>query len=213
MAYIEDLQNLINGQIDTYITKVMMPESDASVLIVDEETGKKELRRRKELAALGPKVETTSLDNGTTSLVSHGEKTASDYQETNNNPYYWPNMIDRLNTPFDHLERILLQDFSDNLGIGTKANGKESNFFTNTVGMTATEVPQFSKCGFGKIEIKDKDENQLYALDGQFFLDSFTYTPFIDYSQVNEDGDNRVGVYSDQFLTEYNMGVFDGPAN
>lgn len=126
MTYIEDLQNLINGQIDTYITKVMMPESDASEL----ENG--ELRRRKELAALGPKVETTSLDNGTTSLVSHGEETASDYQETNNNPYYWPNIIDRLNTPFDHLERILLQDFSNELDIGVKdeRSHKESNYFT-----------------------------------------------------------------------------------
>ena len=125
MAYIEDLQNLINGQIDTYITKVMMPESDASDLLNGD------LRRRKELAALGPKVETTSLDNGTTSLVSHGETTASDYQETNNNPYYWPNIIDRLNTPFDHLERILLQDFSNELDIGVKDEQfKESNYFT-----------------------------------------------------------------------------------
>lgn len=31
----------------------------------------------------------------------------------NNNPLYPPNMIDRLNTPFDHIERILLQDFSN----------------------------------------------------------------------------------------------------
>ena len=30
----------------------------------------------------------------------------------NNNPEYWPNIIDRLNTPFDHIERIVLQDFS-----------------------------------------------------------------------------------------------------
>ena len=48
---------------------------------------------------------------------------------------------------------------------------------------------------------------------GGFFVDSFTYTPFVDYSQVGDEiqggGDERVGVYSDKFLTDYNTGVYD----
>lgn len=48
---------------------------------------------------------------------------------------------------------------------------------------------------------------------GGFFIDSFTYTPFVDYSQVGEGGDPRIGVYSDQFLNDYNIGKFDNPDN
>ena len=48
---------------------------------------------------------------------------------------------------------------------------------------------------------------------GGFVLDSFTYTPFVDYSQTGEgedgDYDARVGVYSDQFLNDYNSGKYD----
>ena len=33
--------------------------------------------------------------------------------QLNNNPELSTNLIDRLNTPFDHMDRILLQDFSD----------------------------------------------------------------------------------------------------
>lgn len=44
---------------------------------------------------------------------------------------------------------------------------------------------------------------------GGFFVDSFTYTPYIDYSQVGEGGDPRIGVYSDKFLTDYNTEKYD----
>ena len=44
---------------------------------------------------------------------------------------------------------------------------------------------------------------------GGFFIDSFTYTPFVDYSQVGEGGSPRIGVYSDQFLNDYNTGKYD----
>ncbi len=64
-------------------------------------------------------------------------------------------MIGRLNTPFDHIERILLQDFSDQLL-------SQTNFFSEEYGNRAF----LSK-------YRDKDT---------FFLDSFTYTPFIDHS-------------------------------
>ena len=45
---------------------------------------------------------------------------------------------------------------------------------------------------------------------GGFVLDSFTYTPFVDYSQIGEgDYDARVGVYSDTFLNDYNTKAYD----
>jgi hypothetical protein len=48
---------------------------------------------------------------------------------------------------------------------------------------------------------------------GGFFIDSFTYTPFVDYSQVGEGGDPRIGVYSDTFLNDYNIEKYDDPDN
>ena len=50
--------------------------------------------------------------------------------------------------------------------------------------------------------------NRLYG-ERDFFLDSYTYTPFIDYSQSVSGRSPRVGVYSDQFLTDYNLGRYD----
>lgn len=96
-------------------------------------------------------------------------------------------MIGRLNTPFDHIERILLQDFSDQLL-------SQTNFFSEEYGNRAF----LSK-------YRDKDT---------FFLDSFTYTPFIDHSQTeyaeDENPDiSRTGVYSDTFLNDFNCGRYN----
>lgn len=44
----------------------------------------------------------------------------------------------------------------------------------------------------------------------EYFIDSYTYSPFIDYSIS---GDNRIGVYSDEFLTKYNTLWFDDKNN
>lgn len=42
-------------------------------------------------------------------------------------------------------------------------------------------------------------------------MDSFTYTPYIDFSQVDENkGDARVGVYSDEFLNAFNTETYGG---
>ena len=57
-----------------------------------------------------PIYHSKSLDDGTTKL-----QRTSDMPESitlNNNPLYKPNMLDVLNTPFDHIERIVLQDLS-----------------------------------------------------------------------------------------------------
>ena len=72
----------------------------------DESTG-----RWKELSELGPKYSKPAKDDGTTHLTKQTPSGGS-VIPINNNPDYWPNIIDRLNTPFDHIDRILLQDLS-----------------------------------------------------------------------------------------------------
>lgn len=49
--------------------------------------------------------------------------------------------------------------------------------------------------------------------NGEFYIDSFTYTPFIDYSMDGAGGDPKVGVYSDRFLNDYNSGKFEKDYN
>lgn len=53
-----------------------------------------------------------------------------------------------------------------------------------------------------------------YRDKSRFFLDSFTYTPFIDYSQTQYGQDEReevagTGIYSDQFLNDFNCGRYE----
>lgn len=209
MDYIENLKNLVcgdgTGQIDTFIRKVMMPEDDAS----DMDNGTGRLRRWEELRSLEPTYATSSEDNGTTKLVRHGKKGEPDFTNINNNPEYWPNMIDRLNTPFDHIERILLQDLSSVLGIRQEDGVQDINYFTKLIRLYPTLSTQF-RCGFNRIDIKDSSTGyQNKTFSGEFFLDSFTYTPFIDYSQVGEGGSETAGVYSDEFLNDYNSGTYN----
>lgn len=81
-----------------------------------------------------------------------------------------------------------------------------SNYFKDSFTFTKTDSRQFTY-GFSKIELNNK------SLEGEFFVDSFTYTPFVDYSQTEYDEakryDARVGVYSDTFLNDYNTGAYD----
>lgn len=58
-----------------------------------------------------PKYKTTSLVDGTTNLYVNGSEDVSGVG-VNNNPLYPSNMLKVLNTPFDHIERIVLEDFS-----------------------------------------------------------------------------------------------------
>ena len=110
----------------------------------------------------------------------------------NNNPEYWPNIIDRLNTPFDHIERIVLQDFSDlmfsdgsNLfkdGLTFEADGKG--------GFKGFQVDAGDDwCGTTRNFKKFNDTLSIGLNEplGGFFVDSFTYTPFVDYSQVGDE--------------------------
>ena len=107
-----------------------------------------------------------------------------------NDPLHWSNMVDRLNTPFDHVDRIFLQDFTEQMNLLDDDN----NWFKTTY--------------------EHSDLFKEYRDEGKFFLDSFTYTPFIDYSQTRyEDGEDpdmaKTGIYTDTFLTDFNCGRYD----
>lgn len=129
-------------------------------------------------------------------------------------------MIDVLNTPFDHLERIVLQDFSDVMGL---SDSDGDNYFKGLFTFPASLSYDFHG-GFSGFTMNDpefpSDTNKFKPVNdkfgnkgtiGGFFIDSFTYTPFVDYSQVGEGGNPRVGVYSDQFLNDYNSGKYNDP--
>ena len=68
-------------------------------------------------------------------LQSFGPKDVSLYADGLmgvNDPLYASNMIDRMNTPFDHVERILLQDFSETMDISG-----DNNYYRNLVKFTS----------------------------------------------------------------------------
>ena len=141
-----DLVRLItgqNGQVDTFIKNVMREE--------DIENGNPPKGKNSgtyrfgRLQNLGP---TESYNNETLG-------------GRNNNPEYPANIVDRMNTPFDHVERILLQDFSD-LMFNDDTN---YNYFKS--------IYDDPNGVFGE-----------YRDASKYHLDSFTYTPFIDYSQT-----------------------------
>lgn len=159
-----------------------------------------------------PVYHSTSLDNKTTVLQ---RKNATDGRPLNNNPLYKPNMIEVLNTPFDHIERIVLQDFSATMGLPDAGN-----YFTGLFSFPEDSDGKYHG-GFSGFTMADPESvsrfevvNNKFGTEvnkdiGGFFIDSFTYTPYIDYSQVDEGGDPRVGVYSDKFLTDYNTEKYD----
>ena len=114
--YVQNLVNLIcgnGGQVDTFVKDVMRSQS------IDND------ERKQELGNLGPRYQQTKEDDGTTALVS------SNMAPVNNNPLYPPNMVDKLNTPFDHVERILLQDFSDEMFNQSENYFRDLFTFTN----------------------------------------------------------------------------------
>ena len=183
MDYVKSLTNLIcgeDGQVDKFIKRVLRQQD------IDNNV------RREELSSLDPKYSQLADSNGTTALVSSGDPTSSNFIPINNNPEYWPNMIDRMNTPFDHLDRIYLQSFANVLGTDTK-----DNYFKNL--FTFTYHPDTDKIrGITDVFMQDDDTIDYSPINSvfhsekhdavEFLLDSFTYTPFIDYSLVGEGG-------------------------
>lgn len=61
-----------------------------------------------------PRYKTPSVVDGTTNLYVNGNEDDGIVASVtvNNNPLYPSNMLKVLNTPFDHIERIVLEDFS-----------------------------------------------------------------------------------------------------
>lgn len=226
MDYVKNLVNIVCGQVDTFIKNVMRSQD------IDNSVRTSQLG---DVKIVGPKYHQTSEDNRTTRLVRvvEGGKIKNDI---NNNPLYPPNMIDRLNTPFDHIERILLQDFtkSDRSDGAQKlmdvegANYFKSLFtFTYRASNSAQTTDYKNSYGVTKISMADanyptggsttntkfpaisyKTINDKFA-SGEYFIDSFTYSPFIDYSLAGEGGDSKVGIYADDFLTDYNYGRYE----
>lgn len=212
--YISSLKNLIcgyfedntykDGQIDTFIKKVMRKE-----YWVDSARRKDEFLDLK-LPLSDPKHPSKSIDDGTTTLQWQGDNRS---KTLNSNPNYRPNMIEVLNTPFDHIERIVLQDFSQTmLGNGNYFKGlfhfpcdEDGKYNGGFSGFTMEDPEGISDFSDANIKFKPEVNQNI----GGFFIDSFTYTPFVDYSQVGEGGNSRVGVYSDEFITDYNLGKYD----
>ena len=79
MAYIDDLTNLICGQVDQFIGSALRPEEV-------EFSGRSE-----NISEKGPKYSGSDQPIG-----------------QNADPEYQPNMIELMNTPFDHIDRIML---------------------------------------------------------------------------------------------------------
>ena len=111
-------------------------------------------------------------------------------------------MIDSFNTPFDHIDRIFLQDFSSNLFTESK------NYFRDLFSVEFGEKSIVNRIEMSEDGIDYSSVNEQFE-SGKFFIDSFTYTPFIDYSTV----DSKVGIYSDEYLTKYNTGWYDVKSN
>lgn len=57
----------------------------------------------------------------------------------------------------------------------------------------------------------DSDKKKYLDFSGlEYIVDSFTYSPFVDYSCSN---DAKVGIYADDYLTKYNSGWFEDKTN
>lgn len=137
MNYVRDLVDLIcganggDGQIDTFIKKTMKDEYTV-------ENGN---------PPSGPEAGTYRF--GT--LQAFGPRESSRYSEKLrgvNDPLYASNMIDRMNTPFDHVERILLQDLSETM----KISGE--NYFKSLISITNKGGSEY---GMTKISMADRE--------------------------------------------------------
>lgn len=137
---------------------------------------------------------------------------SNDDLNENNDPEYWVNMIDGLNTPFDHIERILLQNFNDNdskIDIDKYFKDMYKFDFTNqNYGISRVKLGDY-----GQNDVRENVSNLGYATSRipvyspGYIVDSFTYTPFIDYATYNESD----GIFSDEFLNKYNDESYNTP--
>lgn len=186
MSYIEDLNTLVCNQAQNYIKKVLRPEDIDNDERSGFLSGDRESQDYELLQLLDPKY---TSKNGNSLTKS-------------NDPLYPSNMIDSFNGPFDHIDRILLQDFSNTL-FSSGSNYFRDLFNVEFSSNSIVNCISMSEDGIDYSIVNDKFKF------GRFFIDSFTYTPFIDYSTI----DSKVGIYSDEYLTKYNTGWYDIKSN
>ena len=148
MNYVKDLVDLIcgktesgvfvDGQVDTFIKKTM--KDDYPVKNGNPPSGQRlGTYRFGRLQAFGPRESSRPSEK----LMGM------------NDPLYPSNMIDRLNTPFDHIERILLQDFSETMQIDS------DNYFKSLVKFTKKTGTDY---GMTKIVFSDDSTTSTYPL-------------------------------------------------
>ena len=113
-------------QVDKFITKVLKDEYtvDNGTAPVGQRPGTGRIGQLMDIS--NPRLESPSTKDGTTKLYILPDDVSLTHP--NNNPVYSSNLIHRLNTPFDHMERILLQDLSDVLDIEGNENYFRSIF-------------------------------------------------------------------------------------
>lgn len=107
MSMIDELKTLVCEQVESFIANVMKEESDVDNGLPPYQdangTG-----RIGQLQQLSPRHSPPSVRQSNTELYIDPNTYDGEDIVLNNNPEYPVNLIDRLNTPFDHLERILL---------------------------------------------------------------------------------------------------------
>ena len=158
------------------------------------------------MALENPRYVSTSNNDGTSKLYLTSDEDSYAGVQLNNNPLYPSNMVDRLNTPFDHIERILLQDFSGENALDISGDNYFKGLFNFEFSDSEGGVARFSMNSQGtSADYSPVDSRFNNAGDGGFLIDSFTYTPFIDYSVTSP----NIGIYSDTFLKDYNSGRYE----
>ena len=81
-----------------------------------------------------------------------------------------------------------------------KLDQPQYNYFKNLFGFGFN---QNGKNTISSIFLRDK------CWQGEYFIDSFTYTPFIDYAFTKGNSNTGTGCYADEYLTKYNTGWFN----
>lgn len=134
MNYKSNIVDLVSYQVDEFIKKVLRP--DVSDIENSTHTGwdRGYQTRRDVLLAKDPKPVTSAVKDASTILVAplnsgtDGVTSTDSSRTSNNNPLYPDNMFNRLNTVFDHIDRIIVQDFAQS-EYGTSQSTGIEDFF------------------------------------------------------------------------------------
>jgi hypothetical protein len=115
--YVQKLRELIEGQVEKFIAKVMKDEYtvDNGLAPIGQADGTGRIGQL--MNVFSPRYTSPSEDDAGTSKLFLQRGDDDKGIQTNNNPLFPRNLIHRLNTPFDHIDRILLQDLSETMGL------------------------------------------------------------------------------------------------